>query len=60
MTNPNFIFLFITYGMPLFYLRDHRINVGVFYAVSTVLSQMILMFHPDEQESAGTPCNLSI
>ncbi|VDK72555.1 unnamed protein product [Onchocerca ochengi] len=50
MMNPNFILLFITYG----------INVGVFYAVSTVLSQMILMFHPDEQESAGTSCNLSI
>ncbi|EFO25829.2 hypothetical protein LOAG_02657 [Loa loa] len=43
MTNPNFILLFITYG----------VNVGVFYAVSTVLSQMILIFHPNEQESAG-------
>ncbi|KAM3721453.1 putative MFS-type transporter C09D4.1 [Dirofilaria immitis] len=43
MTNSNFILLFITYG----------INVGVFYAVSTVLSQMILIFHPNEQESAG-------
>lgn len=31
-------------------------NVGVFYAVSTVLSQMILIFHPNEQESAGTLC----
>uniref|UniRef100_A0A915PSL2 Major facilitator superfamily (MFS) profile domain-containing protein n=1 Tax=Setaria digitata TaxID=48799 RepID=A0A915PSL2_9BILA len=29
------------------------VNVGVFYAVSTVLSQMILIFHPNEQESAG-------
>ncbi|VDK72723.1 unnamed protein product [Litomosoides sigmodontis] len=43
MTNPNFVLLFITYGL----------NVGVFYAVSTVLSQMILIFHPNEQESAG-------
>uniref|UniRef100_A0A158Q7C9 Choline/ethanolamine transporter FLVCR1 n=1 Tax=Elaeophora elaphi TaxID=1147741 RepID=A0A158Q7C9_9BILA len=43
MTNPNFVLLFITYG----------VNVGVFYAVSTVLSQMILIFHPKEQESAG-------
>uniref|UniRef100_A0AAF5RWX7 Choline/ethanolamine transporter FLVCR1 n=1 Tax=Wuchereria bancrofti TaxID=6293 RepID=A0AAF5RWX7_WUCBA len=43
MTNPNFTLLFITYG----------VNVGVFYAVSTVLSQMILIFHPNEQESAG-------
>ncbi|CAG9534238.1 unnamed protein product [Cercopithifilaria johnstoni] len=43
MTNRNFVLLFITYG----------INVGVFYAVSTVLSQMILIFHPHEQKSAG-------
>lgn len=30
------------------------INVGVFYAVSTLLSQMILAFYPDAQESTGT------
>ncbi|VDN04095.1 unnamed protein product [Thelazia callipaeda] len=44
LKNSNFILLFITYG----------INAGVFYAVSTLLSQVILMFHPDEQESTGT------
>jgi hypothetical protein len=30
------------------------INVGVFYAISTLLSQMILVYHPDAQEESGT------
>lgn len=29
------------------------INVGVFYAVSTLLSQMVLHYHPAAQESTG-------
>lgn len=29
------------------------INVGVFYAVSTLLSQMVLHYYPDEQASTG-------
>ncbi|KAL3080806.1 hypothetical protein niasHS_014911 [Heterodera schachtii] len=44
MANPNFVLLVITYG----------INVGVFYAISTLLSQMILHFNPSAQEAAGT------
>uniref|UniRef100_A0A0N5ARS0 MFS domain-containing protein n=1 Tax=Syphacia muris TaxID=451379 RepID=A0A0N5ARS0_9BILA len=42
--NQNFVLFFIAYG----------INVGVFYAVSTLLSQVILHFFPGEQTSTGT------
>uniref|UniRef100_A0A914RJK9 Major facilitator superfamily (MFS) profile domain-containing protein n=1 Tax=Parascaris equorum TaxID=6256 RepID=A0A914RJK9_PAREQ len=43
-TNPNYLLLLVTYG----------INVGVFYAVSTLLSQMVLHYYPDEQATTGT------
>ncbi|KAK0426504.1 hypothetical protein QR680_009742 [Steinernema hermaphroditum] len=43
-TNRNYMLLLITYG----------INVGVFYAISTLLSQMILEYYKDAQESTGT------
>jgi FLVCR family feline leukemia virus subgroup C receptor-related protein len=43
--NRNYILLLITYG----------INVGVFYAVSTLLSQMVVHFYGDgAQEDSGT------
>ncbi|VDM38509.1 unnamed protein product [Toxocara canis] len=42
--NPNYLLLLITYG----------INVGVFYAVSTLLSQMVLHYYPEEQANIGT------
>uniref|UniRef100_A0A914H242 Major facilitator superfamily (MFS) profile domain-containing protein n=1 Tax=Globodera rostochiensis TaxID=31243 RepID=A0A914H242_GLORO len=44
ISNPNFVLLVITYG----------INVGVFYAISTLLSQMVLFFNPTAQEAVGT------
>jgi len=47
--NRNYVLLLLTYG----------INVGVFYAISTLLSQMIIEFYPDGQESAGL-CGLLI
>ncbi|CAI4221053.1 unnamed protein product [Auanema sp. JU1783] len=43
LTSRNFVLLFVTYG----------INTGVFYAVSTLLSQMVLSFYPDETETVG-------
>ncbi|VDK42199.1 unnamed protein product [Anisakis simplex] len=44
VVNPSFLLLLITYG----------VNVGVFYAVSTLLSQMVLHYYPEEQENTGT------
>ncbi|MFH4976006.1 hypothetical protein AB6A40_002715 [Gnathostoma spinigerum] len=44
ITNSNYLLLLVTYG----------INVGVFYAISTLLNQMILAYHKDAQESVGT------
>ncbi|XP_055335392.1 feline leukemia virus subgroup C receptor-related protein 1-like [Paramacrobiotus metropolitanus] len=41
--NWNFIILVVSYG----------INVGAFYAISTLLNQCILHFFPDENENAG-------
>lgn len=43
LVNRNYILLLITYG----------INVGVFYAISTLLSQMVLFYHSGEQENTG-------
>uniref|UniRef100_A0A915M0T1 Major facilitator superfamily (MFS) profile domain-containing protein n=1 Tax=Meloidogyne javanica TaxID=6303 RepID=A0A915M0T1_MELJA len=34
--------------------NKERINVGVFYAISTLLSQMILFYHEGEQKATGT------
>uniref|UniRef100_A0A914DJK7 Choline/ethanolamine transporter FLVCR1 n=1 Tax=Acrobeloides nanus TaxID=290746 RepID=A0A914DJK7_9BILA len=42
--NPSYMLLLVTYG----------INVGVFYAISTLLSQMVLHYHPDAQQETGT------
>nr|CAD2169237.1 unnamed protein product [Meloidogyne enterolobii] len=44
LKNGNYILLLITYG----------INVGVFYAISTLLSQMILFYHEGAQKATGT------
>ncbi|VDL77907.1 unnamed protein product [Nippostrongylus brasiliensis] len=43
MTSKDFVLLFITYG----------INTGVFYAVSTLLAQMVLPFYPTESVAIG-------
>ncbi|KAK6731718.1 hypothetical protein RB195_007904 [Necator americanus] len=43
LTSKDFVLLFITYG----------INTGVFYAVSTLLAQMVLPFYPTESETIG-------
>ncbi|WKX91227.1 hypothetical protein Q1695_009786 [Nippostrongylus brasiliensis] len=43
MTSRDFVLLFITYG----------INTGVFYAVSTLLAQMVLPFYPTESVAIG-------
>ncbi|EPB76853.1 hypothetical protein ANCCEY_04065, partial [Ancylostoma ceylanicum] len=43
LTSKDFVLLFITYG----------INTGVFYAVSTLLAQMVLPFYPTESEAIG-------
>ncbi|KAI6182417.1 MFS domain-containing protein [Aphelenchoides bicaudatus] len=43
-TNVNYLLLLLTYAL----------NVGVFYAVSTLLSQMVLHYHPTAQEETGT------
>ncbi|XP_067004571.1 heme transporter FLVCR2 [Anabrus simplex] len=42
--NPGYVLLLIAYG----------INVGVFYAISTLLSQVILSHFPNHDEDAGT------
>nr|CAD2147390.1 unnamed protein product [Meloidogyne enterolobii] len=44
LKNGNYILLLVTYG----------INVGVFYAISTLLSQMILFYHEGAQKATGT------
>lgn len=41
--NKNYVVLLITYG----------INVGVFYAISTLLNQVILVHFPGKEEDAG-------
>lgn len=43
MTERNFLLLFLTYG----------INTGVFYAISTLLSQMVLSVYPSETVAVG-------
>nr|CAH0103592.1 unnamed protein product [Daphnia galeata] len=43
VTNRNYILLLFTYG----------INVGVFYAMSTLLNQVVLQHFPGEEENAG-------
>ena len=43
MKNPGFILLLITYGL----------NVGVFYAISTLLNTVVLMHFENAQEDAG-------
>ncbi|EGT54632.1 hypothetical protein CAEBREN_05982 [Caenorhabditis brenneri] len=43
MTSRDFVILFITYG----------INTGVFYAISTLLSQMVLSVYPNETVAVG-------
>ncbi|KAE9421679.1 hypothetical protein Angca_003144 [Angiostrongylus cantonensis] len=43
MTSKDFLLLFITYG----------INTGVFYAVSTLLAQMVLPYYPTESVAIG-------
>ncbi|CAI5438366.1 unnamed protein product [Caenorhabditis angaria] len=43
MTSRDFLLLFITYG----------INTGVFYAISTLLSQMVLSVYPNESVAVG-------
>ncbi|CAJ0927802.1 unnamed protein product, partial [Mesorhabditis belari] len=43
LTNKEFLLLFLTYGM----------NTGVFYAVSTILAEMIEVVYPGESEASG-------
>ncbi|KAF1770777.1 hypothetical protein GCK72_002600 [Caenorhabditis remanei] len=43
MTSRDFVILFVTYG----------INTGVFYAISTLLSQMVLSVYPNETVAVG-------
>ncbi|KAH8372621.1 hypothetical protein KR009_001279 [Drosophila setifemur] len=43
MTNRNFIFLLLSYG----------INVGVFYAISTLLNPVVLKYYPGHEVDAG-------
>ncbi|XP_067120466.1 uncharacterized MFS-type transporter C09D4.1-like [Centruroides vittatus] len=43
MKNINYTLLLITYG----------INVGVFYAISTLLNQVVLIHFPGEEQTAG-------
>ncbi|KAL4713828.1 hypothetical protein ACJJTC_015482 [Scirpophaga incertulas] len=43
LTNRNYILLLISYG----------INVGVFYAISTLLNQLVLTYYPGANEDAG-------
>uniref|UniRef100_A0A7E4VV38 Choline/ethanolamine transporter FLVCR1 n=1 Tax=Panagrellus redivivus TaxID=6233 RepID=A0A7E4VV38_PANRE len=44
VVNKHYMLLLVTYG----------INVGVFYAISTLLSQMVLHYYPTAQELTGT------
>ena len=43
LLNRNYLLLIITYG----------INVGAFYAVSTLLNQQVLQYYPGEEENVG-------
>uniref|UniRef100_A0A7G3ART3 Choline/ethanolamine transporter FLVCR1 n=2 Tax=Lutzomyia longipalpis TaxID=7200 RepID=A0A7G3ART3_LUTLO len=43
MTNKNYILLLISYG----------VNVGVFYAISTLLNQIVLLHYPGHELDAG-------
>ncbi|CAH2049879.1 unnamed protein product, partial [Iphiclides podalirius] len=43
LTNRNYILLLISYGL----------NVGVFYAISTLLNQVVLTYYPGANEDAG-------
>ncbi|KAG7160744.1 Feline leukemia virus subgroup C receptor-related protein 2-like [Homarus americanus] len=43
MKNPGYVLLLLSYG----------INVGAFYAISTLLNQVILAHFPNENENAG-------
>uniref|UniRef100_A0A336KTF1 Choline/ethanolamine transporter FLVCR1 n=1 Tax=Culicoides sonorensis TaxID=179676 RepID=A0A336KTF1_CULSO len=43
LLNHNYILLLISYGM----------NVGVFYAISTLLNQIVLFHYPGAEEDAG-------
>ncbi|VDN54042.1 unnamed protein product [Dracunculus medinensis] len=44
IVNPSYLLLLISYGL----------NTGVFYAISTLLNQIILYYHPNEQKLSGT------
>nr|XP_026492625.1 uncharacterized MFS-type transporter C09D4.1 isoform X1 [Vanessa tameamea]XP_026492626.1 uncharacterized MFS-type transporter C09D4.1 isoform X1 [Vanessa tameamea] len=43
LTNRNYILLLISYGL----------NVGVFYAISTLLNELVLTYYPGANEDAG-------
>ncbi|PSN41027.1 Feline leukemia virus subgroup C receptor-related protein 2 [Blattella germanica] len=43
LTNPRYLLLVLSYG----------INVGVFYAISTLLNQVVLLYFPKGEEDAG-------
>lgn len=43
LLNPNYILLLLSYG----------INVGVFYAISTLLNQIILEYYPGRETDVG-------
>jgi FLVCR family feline leukemia virus subgroup C receptor-related protein len=43
MLNRSYVLLLISYG----------INTGIFYAISTLLNQIILLYYPDSEEDAG-------
>uniref|UniRef100_A0A6B2EFF3 Choline/ethanolamine transporter FLVCR1 n=1 Tax=Phlebotomus kandelakii TaxID=1109342 RepID=A0A6B2EFF3_9DIPT len=43
MTNKNYILLLVSYG----------VNVGVFYAISTLLNQIVLLHYPGHELDAG-------
>ncbi|CAB4068041.1 FLVCR [Lepeophtheirus salmonis] len=43
ITNKNYILLLITYGL----------NVGVFYAVSTILNSVVVLYYKDAEVDAG-------
>ncbi|XP_037068046.1 feline leukemia virus subgroup C receptor-related protein 2-like isoform X2 [Pollicipes pollicipes] len=43
LKNRHYILLLVTYGM----------NVGVFYAISTLLNQVVLIYYPTAEEDAG-------
>lgn len=43
MTNKNYILLLVSYG----------VNVGVFYAISTLLNQIVLLHFPGHELDAG-------